>query len=207
MIEKIFKLLPLPKRKGKGNTSLARRYNSFLYLNVLNRGEAKMKDLCACGQLKAKKAGKCRSCWRKIAGQWQIGRKLTEQHKINLSIAHLGNMPWNLGKKLSEKHKKNIRHACKGINLGTNNAMWKGDGVGYSTLHTWIRRHKPKPQFCEICGTRPPTDVANISGKYLRDINDFRWLCERCHLVLDGDGVFRNLTYNHPPPRPKEMCQ
>lgn len=69
---------------------------------------------------------------------------------------------------------------------GTGAYNWKGDAVGYTRLHKWIREHKPKPELCGLCGLKPPFDVANISGKYLRDINDFQWLCRLCHQESDG---------------------
>ena len=69
----------------------------------------------------------------------------------------------------------------KRINVGKDNGMWKGNEVGYTALHGWIRKHKLKPEFCEECSKVPPYDLANISGEYKRDINDFRWLCRRCH--------------------------
>jgi len=65
------------------------------------------------------------------------------------------------------------------------NINWKGDVVGYNSLHKWIRRHKPKPLVCEICKENNPKQVANISGKYKRDINDYQWLCVRCHVYKD----------------------
>ena len=67
-----------------------------------------------------------------------------------------------------------------------NNPSWKGDKVGYSGVHRWVRMHKPKPKFCERCKIKPPFDLANISGKYKRDVNDFEWLCRKCHQVSDG---------------------
>jgi hypothetical protein len=77
------------------------------------------------------------------------------------------------------------------------NPQWKGDKVGYDALHGWIRHHKPKPELCERCKAKPPRDLANISGKYLRDINDFEWLCRKCHMEKDGrlkDWVIDNLN-------------
>jgi len=62
---------------------------------------------------------------------------------------------------------------------------WKGDNVGYSALHKWIRQHKVKPWSCEDCNKNPPYDVANISSKYKRDIKDFKWLCRKCHYKRD----------------------
>jgi len=72
------------------------------------------------------------------------------------------------------------------IRYGCDNNLWKGDRVKYSALHMWIRAHKPKVNFCEICHKAPPKQLANISGEYKRDINDFQWLCVRCHVYKDG---------------------
>ena len=66
------------------------------------------------------------------------------------------------------------------------NPNWKGDIVSCGALHSWIRRRKIKPKFCECCGKTPPMDLANISQKYKRDINDFEWLCRRCHMYKDN---------------------
>ena len=72
---------------------------------------------------------------------------------------------------------------CK--NKNEKNNMWKGDDVGYFALHAWIRRNKPKSEVCESCGKKKKLDAANISGKYKRDVNDFKWLCRKCHLESD----------------------
>jgi hypothetical protein len=63
---------------------------------------------------------------------------------------------------------------------------WKGDKVGYTGLHEWVRKRKIKPKFCEGCGlNKPLLDLANISKKYKRDVNDFKWLCKKCHYHFD----------------------
>ena len=56
----------------------------------------------------------------------------------------------------------------------------------YVTLHRWIRKNKPKTEYCEKCNKVEPCEVANISGEYKKDINDFEWLCRRCHMLSDG---------------------
>jgi hypothetical protein len=72
-------------------------------------------------------------------------------------------------------------------NMGENNGMWKGDNVGKtSSLHRWIESHKKRPKYCECCREEPPYDLANISGLYKWDINDFEWLCRKCHMKKDG---------------------
>lgn len=73
-----------------------------------------------------------------------------------------------------------------GINLKEKNGMWKGDKVGYKSLHGWVRRNKPKPDLCEECKKDKPHDVSNVSGEYKRDLKDWRWLCRRCHMKEDG---------------------
>jgi len=73
-----------------------------------------------------------------------------------------------------------------GINLNELNGMWHGNKAGYSSLHEWVKRRKPKSKFCECCNINKTHDLANISGKYKRDINDYEWLCRGCHMHKDG---------------------
>ena len=91
-----------------------------------------------------------------------------------------------LGNRTGIKHTKETKRKMKLSKLGEKNPSWKGDKVGYKSLHAQIKRHKPKLKFCEICKIKPPYDLANISGKYKRDINDFKWLCRKCHQTSDG---------------------
>ena len=70
--------------------------------------------------------------------------------------------------------------------------MWVGDNIQYEGLHDWIRRKLIKPEFCESCKVHKSYDMANISGFYLRDLNDWEWLCRRCH--MDKDGRIHNLV-------------
>ena len=69
---------------------------------------------------------------------------------------------------------------------GAGNPNWKGDSVGYTGLHYWVKRWKPMPTLCEHCKKVPPYDLANISGKYKRDLNDWEYLCRHCHMTADG---------------------
>lgn len=94
-----------------------------------------------------------------------------------------GKISKNLGKFCSRK--------CRIINtkisyLGSGNPMWKGDKVGYCSLHEWIKRYKPQPKLCEICNKKPSYDLANKSGKYLRDLSDWEYICRSCHMIKDG---------------------
>jgi len=68
---------------------------------------------------------------------------------------------------------------------GDTSPAWKGDEVGYQGLHAWGRKNIPKPDLCQTCELCPPTDLANKSGKYLRDVADWLWVCHSCNM-LDG---------------------
>lgn len=96
----------------------------------------------------------------------------------------------NKGVKCPDEVRKRISESKKGIpnlkNIGEKNRMWKGDNVKYRALHHWIKRNLPKSALCNACGLKPPYDIANISGEYLRNITDWHWLCRACHMRSDG---------------------
>ncbi len=81
------------------------------------------------------------------------------------------------------------------------------DIPGYFAVHDWIKRHYGKASKCEDCGTKETSRYhwANISGKYLKDVNDFKKLCPSCHKKMDRDDFCKaghSLTdpenvYNH----------
>lgn len=70
-------------------------------------------------------------------------------------------------------------------------ANFKGDKVGKRTFHYWVRKNKPKPQFCENCNLKMPFDLANVNNhEYTRNSKDYKWLCRSCHSDLDfPDGL------------------
>lgn len=80
---------------------------------------------------------------------------------------------------------------------GENNANWKGDKVGYSALHDWVRRVLGTPMQCENCGTTTHRQFewANLSGEYKRDISDWARLCKMCHVLIDDS--LKNARANH----------
>lgn len=55
----------------------------------------------------------------------------------------------------------------------------------YTTLHDRMRKGKKKPLQCEICKREGVLDLANISGEYLEDVNDWMFLCRKCHVNFD----------------------
>lgn len=131
----------------------------------------------------AKDKSKKMSETKKRLGTWKGKDNPNFGSKKFTGIPYKGPSWWRV------KSKKEIRIAKKKhseINMNEKNPYWKGNKVTYSPLHDWIRRHKPKPKLCEDCKKVPPYDLANISGKYKRDIKDFKWVCRKCHMKEDG---------------------
>lgn len=87
-----------------------------------------------------------------------------------------------MGKKLSIEHRKKLSIS----KLGNRNPMWKGKNAGLDAIHIWIRLRLPKPALCQNCNKVPPYDLANISQKYKRRLDDWLWLCRKCHMTIDG---------------------
>lgn len=59
--------------------------------------------------------------------------------------------------------------------------------IKYRGIHKYVREHKEKVNFCECCQNFcERLDLANINGIYDRDLNNYRWLCRRCHMLSDN---------------------
>lgn len=112
---------------------------------------------------------------KKKWSEMRKGKKLTEEHKRKIGEA-------GKGKILSKQARKNISNG----KLAEKNPMWKGSDAGYSALHLWVTARLKKPEKCDMCEKKIPYDLANKSGKYLRDLNDWQWLCRSCHMKSDG---------------------
>jgi hypothetical protein len=73
----------------------------------------------------------------------------------------------------------------KGGSIGKKHWAWKGSRVGYQGVHGWVRRTFKKDKCCK-CGSKENLDYANISGKYKRDISDWKVMCKKCHHIFDN---------------------
>lgn len=110
---------------------------------------------------------------------WNKDKKI----QTNTGRTHFkkGSTPWNKGLVgfLSEnKHYK-----------------WKGNKVGYRSLHEWVIKHKGHPAYCIKCGkdktTQRSIQWANIDHKYNRVLDEFISLCAKCHLQYDIENGLR----------------
>jgi hypothetical protein len=68
------------------------------------------------------------------------------------------------------------------------NRYWKGEKVGYKGLHQWVRNHLERPNLCSICNEKESREVANLDGKYSRDLKTWVWTCRSCHMRMDNVG-------------------
>jgi hypothetical protein len=86
-------------------------------------------------------------------------------------------------KKMSESQKKQIAEC--GHRAGEGHYEWKGEKVGYKSLHKWVASKLGKPMVCEHCKKTfckgSQIHWANKSGQYLRDVTDWLRLCCKCH--------------------------
>ena len=65
--------------------------------------------------------------------------------------------------------------------------QWKGDDVSYRTLHYWVTKHLPKPQVCQICKLDKRLEVSNKNGLYIKNLDNWQWVCINCHRRYDSD--------------------
>ena len=98
------------------------------------------------------------------------------------------------GKHHSAETRRKMSLVCKGKQANEKHWAWKGDDVGYSALHNWVRKNLPKPEFCEICNINPAKYLANTTGVYDRNLNHWDYLCGSCHIMHDR--MFCNLNPN-----------
>jgi len=86
-----------------------------------------------------------------------------------------------------KKHKENPTSFKKGSvpwNKGVPSKFMK-DNPGYDAIHEWVERWKGKPKKCIFCGSERNVQIANKSGKYLRQLDDWLFLCKKCHCRYD----------------------
>lgn len=88
-------------------------------------------------------------------------------------------------KKITSGSRSGLCKSCS--HLGKRSYLWKGEEAGYSAKHYWIRKYYGNASTCSNDSTHKSRrfEWANISGKYLRDISDYKQLCKSCHSKMD----------------------
>lgn len=124
------------------------------------------------------------------------GERMTSEQKLKISKS-------NTGKIRTLQQRKNISRGCKGVkrsdearqnirngHRGPQNYLWKGNNIGYRTLHHWVQSELGKPHKCEHCLNEdlPHRSYhwANKSGQYKRKLSDWVRLCVKCHKKYDA---------------------
>ena len=109
----------------------------------------------------------------------------------NIKLRYLQKNSEEYKKQRSETQKKVWQDKeFKNNFTGKNNPRWKGDEVSYGGLHRYIRKHKPIVSNCEDCNkSNVKLELANISKQYKRDVDDFKWLCPKCHAKFDKRSI------------------
>ena len=88
-----------------------------------------------------------------------------------------------------ELNKQRVDRLLNLIKNEETHPRWKGENAGYVSKHKWVVKHYGKPEFCEACGTEEKRryEWANISGEYIRKIDDWMRMCVPCHRKFDDN--------------------
>lgn len=89
------------------------------------------------------------------------------------------------------------------------NPAWRGEDVSIKNLHKWVERHLGRPDRCDKCGKVGKVDLANKSNEYKRDLDDWDWLCRKCHMESDGrmaKFLVHSNMHNRIPEKPCLQC-
>lgn len=119
-----------------------------------------------------------KSCATKVTS---VGRICTTEKRKKLSELLVNN----------KSRMEHIRLLGKQL-VGDKNNKWKGENVGYRGIHYWVSNHSIKPKFCTFCGeTKNRMGWANIDHKYRRVLEDYIFLCPKCHGEYDKNNNLR----------------
>lgn len=136
---------------------------------------------------------KVKPCWKPRKGKWQ--RTVYDyvpvgQRERIVPCGGCGELFLSVWKYRSNGWPKTCKRECQRRYLsekqaGARNTNWHGTDITYYGLHCWIKRQLEKPITCAMCGQEKALDVANVSGEYRRDLDDWEWLCRQCHSWKD----------------------
>lgn len=133
---------------------------------------------------------------RSKGNKYTLGQTRSDEFKENARVRMLGNK-YSLGYKQSDSTKKKRALALIGKTAGDKHPFWKGDSIEYFGLHSRMRKLIKQPDSCSDCGKiTKKLDLANISQLYKLDINDWEYICRKCHQIKDGRMIKLKLGLN-----------
>lgn len=116
----------------------------------------------------------------------QYGQTRTNEILKKMSIGNMGKPSPMKNKCHSEESKRKESINQKKRFIGLEYRSFKGDKKEYRKLHHDVSKLKPKIDCCEHCKKQKKLELANISGKYKLNIDDYLWLCRSCHRKYDS---------------------
>jgi len=116
---------------------------------------------------------------------WNQGKSTTQIARLcNCNAETIRN--WM---KKFEIPRRTLKETTKGIKNPNYNNLKKNPS--YFGVHSYIRRYKPKPEGCEICGSKSKLELSSKTHEYKRDVDEYRYLCRSCHELYDIQKGFR----------------
>lgn len=112
----------------------------------------------------------------------KLNWKLLNSNEKNLSISRMVNAPNRASK---------IKKVFQAIYIGHLRGVKKDSKKYkmYTYIHQWVRSKLGKPDTCSRCLKNGlhghKIHWSNISGKYKKEISDWRRLCVPCHKLVD----------------------
>ncbi len=113
----------------------------------------------------------------------------TEKHKPMLGKHHSEDTKKKLskvflGKKISDERRQAMVSSAK---RGSDSPEWKGNDASYGAKHVFIISVLGKADHCSFDKTHTASrfNWCNVSGSYLRELDDWIQLCPKCHKEYD----------------------
>lgn len=149
---------------NKGLDITGKKFNKLIAIRYLdnkgNQNQARWLFKCECGN-------------ERIANKFYV---------THGSIKNCGCFDF---RSVPKKHSEETIEKMRISKWGKNNPNYKYGKIGMVGLHSFVKRRLLKPELCDMCHKVPPYDLAN-KGIYDRNIENWEWLCRRCHMLSDG---------------------
>lgn len=113
------------------------------------------------------------------------GKKHSNKTKEQMSKSaqkRIKNKPHTIPDWTDKRHAVKTRLKTLKPNLDRNVGNYR---VGYVNLHKYIRKRFNITGQCQHCNVKTKTQLANKTGKYLRQVEDWLELCAKCHYKYD----------------------